>query len=178
MRLEIYLLIAVIVLILGMAVLIGIKKYKSFLRKKNIIALFEQACKEKNVTEYQLFAVKTPMYDFYFESSTSIYYVKVILNVGNKELCVNNAVKWQLRERGFNETMHFIDGVENLMKMSFRHHSEKKEHKLFIIYPGARALLKVINECEMVFIYPETDVYGAQVINYLTLVENPSILEV
>ena len=40
------------------------------------------------------------------------------------------------------------------------------------------ALLKVINECEMVFVYPDTDVYGAQVISYKKLEENLDLLEV
>lgn len=70
-----------------------------------------------------------------------------------------------------------VEGVEPLMRLDLAN-TQKKEHKLFIIYPNVTALLKVINECEMVFVYPDTDVYGAQVISYKKLEENLDLLEV
>jgi hypothetical protein len=36
--------------------------------------------------------------------------------------------------------------------------SSKPNKKLYIVYPNARSLLKYINECEMVFIKPNTDI--------------------
>ena len=46
---------------------------------------------------------------------------------------------------------------------------DKEIHKLFIVYPNARQLMRAVNECEYEFIYPETDVFGVNVITYNTL---------
>lgn len=146
-------------------------------RKNDIIHLFQAACVEKGISEYTLEYVKKDTHDFYFEDEQSIYYVKVIYNLSNQEICINNAIKWQLKKLGEPNQKHlFVDEVEPLMRLDLSHPS-KKEHKLFIVYPDATALLKVINECEMEFVYPDTDVYGAHVIPYNKLIENLNLLE-
>ncbi|MDE5855960.1 MAG: hypothetical protein K2H06_02835, partial [Anaeroplasmataceae bacterium] len=104
--------------------------------------------------------------------------IKVIYNFSNQEICINNAIKWQLRKLSDqHETMTFVEGIEPLMRLDLNN-TEKKEHKLFIIYPNVTALLKVINECEMVFVYPDTDVYGSQVIPYKKLLEDINLLDI
>ena len=44
--------------------------------------------------------------------------------------------------------------------------------KLYVIYPNSKNLVKVINECEMVFIKPNVDIYGSRVNNYSDLEQN------
>lgn len=175
----IYWIIAVVLLIIiAIVAIIVYRNYQNQKRKNDILKIFERACKEKEVENYRLEYVKKDTHDFYFESDKSIYYIKVIYNFSNQEICINNAIKWQLRGfRDNNEGMQFVEGIESLMRLDLNN-KEKKEHKLFIIYPNTRALLKVINECEMVFVYPDTDVYGATVIPYLKLVDDASILEI
>ena len=62
------------------------------------------------------------------------------------------------------------------MRMDIKNEG-KEIKKLFIIYPNSRALLKVINECEMVFIDPKTDIYGSTIITYRQLEENFDLIE-
>ena len=54
----------------------------------------------------------------------------------------------------------------------------KAYKKLYVIYPNARTLLKYINECEMIFINPNTDVYGTNIITYAELKEKTNLIEV
>ena len=54
--------------------------------------------------------------------------------------------------------------------------SNYKPYKIFLIYPNARSLLRYINECEMEFVYPQTDVYGARIITYKALNEHHELL--
>ncbi len=171
---------------LGIIVFIGLmitgiviyKKEMMKKRKNDILKLFTDACERNHVTEYTLEHAKKETYDYYFEGPNHIYFVKVIYNFANHEICINNAIKWQLRRINENqEKTMFVEGIEALMRFDFGKTS-KKAHKLFIIYPNTRALLKVINECEMVFVYPDTDVYGANVVSYKRLVENPDWIEV
>ena len=107
----------------------------------------------------------TKTHDFYFESPNRRYYIKVIHNPGNHEICVNNALKWQLRKSLGDDRMHFVDGIEPLMRMEVEQ-STKPAKKLYIIYPNTKSLLKYINECEMIFIHPTTDVYGTNIIRF------------
>lgn len=114
-------------------------------------------------------------YDYVFETPAYTYYIKIVPNAGNQEICVNNSVKWQLRKSFNDETMRFVDNIEGLMRMDID--SLKPYKKLYIIYPNARTLLKYINECEMVFIHPNTDVYGTNIIPYVALKENPNLIK-
>ncbi|MCM1131673.1 MAG: hypothetical protein NC310_08405 [Roseburia sp.] len=169
----------ILVLVIATFSFIVINKKKIQNRKNDIIKLFANACKEKGIEDYKIEYVKKDTHDFYFEDQNNIYYIKVIYNFSNQEICINNAIKWQLRKLGNhnNETMSFVEGIEPLMRLDLTK-TEKKEHKLFIVYPNVTALLKVINECEMVFVYPDTDVYGSQVISYKRLIEDVNLLDI
>ena len=114
-------------------------------------------------------------YDYLFETPNYIYYIKVIPNSGNQEICVNNSVKWQLRKSFNDESMRFVQNVEGLMRLEVE--KQKNVKKLYIIYPNARSLLKYINECEMIFIHPDTDVYGCNIIPYILLKENIDLIK-
>ncbi len=167
----------ILLIVLTIVAIVAIQKQRKTKRKNDILKLFTMACRKKGITEYKLEHVKKPTHDFYFESKENIYYIKMIYNFGNQEICINNAIKWQLRK--YNEKlehMTFVEGVEPLMRLDLTNPT-KKEHKLFIVYPNTRALLKVINECEMVFVYPDTDVYGSRVIPYKKLYDNLDLLE-
>ena len=145
--------------------------------RNNITKLFTKACENKGISEYKFEHVKKDIYDFYFENDSHIYYIKIINNPGNHEICINNAIKWQLRILGdTNGKINFIENVEGLMRLDLNN-KEKKEHKLYIVYPNTRALLKVINECEMVFVNPDNDVYGSTVITYKKLEEDLTLLD-
>ncbi len=173
----------IIYLVIGLVILIGLivgivllNRYKNNKKKNDIISVFNEACKLHNITDYKIEYVKNDAYDFYYEDSKNIYYIKVVNNPMNKEICINNAIKWQLRTHGAVDEMNFVEGIDGLMRMDLKK-NEKAQYKLYIVYPTARALLKVINECEMIFIYPDTDVYGTKVITYVTLKEKPELIE-
>lgn len=133
-----------------------------------IIANPHAKCMMEKVFNAQYdYILKTPNYD---------YYIKVVPNLSNQEICVNNSVKWQLRKSFNDETMRFVEGIEGLMRMELD--TPKAYKKLYIIYPNARTLLKYINECEMVFIHPNTDVYGTNIIPYVAIKENLNLIEI
>ncbi len=157
--------------------IVYIRKRKDNKIKNDIIKLFINACKDKDIDDYKIEYVKNGIYDFYFEDSSDIYYIKVINNFSSKEICINNAIKWQLRTfNSHNEKLNFVEDIESLMRLDLNNNI-KKEHKLFIIYPNVTTLLKVINECEMVFVYPETDVFGSNVVSYKKLLEDVNVLD-
>lgn len=177
MKLLFLVVICLFIVFLIIFTLIFIHKRRIQKMKNDILKLFVKACKEKDIDDYKLEIVKNGVYDFYFESTNSIYYIKTINNFSNQEICINNAIKWQLRTyNSHNEKLSFVEGIEPLMRLDLNN-TKKREHKLFIIYPSVTALLKVINECEMIFVYPDTDVFGATVASYKKLLEDVNLLD-
>lgn len=178
MKFYYWIILAVLLIAISIAIYFFVVKSKKTKMKNDILRLFSTACKNKNITEYTLQFLKKDHYDIYFESDKSIYYAKIIVNPGCHEICVNNAIKWQIRRLNDNqEHLNFVENIESLMRLDLQNNA-KKEYKLFIVYPNARALLKVINECEMVFVYPDTNVYGASLVTYRNLEEHLELLDV
>ncbi|MBQ7642172.1 MAG: hypothetical protein IJS83_06850 [Acholeplasmatales bacterium] len=139
----------------------------------NQIVNLDKDNSELNRIEYDLKKNQKPPYDFVLKTEGYIYYIKVVDNHSGYEICVNNSVKWQIRKTFADESMNFVSDIEELMRMELpREDSTRIPKKLYIIYPGARSLLRYINECEMEFIHPTTDVYGTNIITYNDLKEN------
>ncbi len=113
-------------------------------------------------------------YDYIFKTPNHNYYIQVVPNFGTYEICINNSVKWQIRKSFNDNSMNFVPNVEKLMRLDI---DDPKAKKLYIIYPNATSLLKYINECEMIFVRPETDVYGANVVPYAGLKEKPELFD-
>lgn len=143
----------------------------------DIEKILESLMDSSNDEKFKLEKIYSEAFDYIFQTPRYLYYIKVIANMGNQEICVNNAVKWQLRKAFNDESIRFVEHVEGLMRMDID--SKNKEvKKLYIVYPNARSLLKYINECEMIFIHPDTDVYGTNIIPFVALAENPKLLKV
>lgn len=170
-----YIVIVLLVLALIIALLTILVKEKAKKRRNDIVNIFKTAALNTGVDDYNIEFVKKDAYDLVYEDDKRVIYVKIVYNPANREICVNNAIKWQLRTHGGSEEMSFVEGIEALMRMDVKQ-KEKYNKKVYIVYPSARALLKVINECEMVFIYPETDVYGTYILSYNDLKENPELI--
>lgn len=166
-----------VIIIVSIFTFVIYTKQKTKKRKMDIVKLFKKSCELKKIENYTLDFVKKNTHDFYFEDEHVQMYIKIIYNFSNQEICINNAIKWQLRRKGSDDSLNYVEGIEPLMRLDFEG-SSKKQKKLFIVYPGARAILKVINECEMIFVYPDTDVYGARIVSYTELLANPSLIEI
>jgi hypothetical protein len=69
------------------------------------------------------------------------------------------------------EEMTFSD-----LELDIEGKKEEKQYmkniKMYIVYPNARSLLMYINECEMKFVNPNTDVYGTRVVTFQELEKN------
>ena len=137
--------------------------------------VLESLIKPSRAAEYKIERItsKEP-YDYIFKTPKYNYYVQIVPNFGAYEICINNSVKWQIRKSFNDNSMNFVPNVDKLMRLDL---DDPKAKKLFLIYPTATSLLKYINECEMIFVRPETDVYGANVIPYVALKEKPELFD-
>ena len=117
-------------------------------------------------------------YDFILDTPNFKYFIKVIPNFASYEITINNSIKWQIRRSYTDESLNFANGVEEFMRYDIPNQAGKTTKKIYIIYPNSRSLLKYVNECEMEFVTPETDIYGTQVITYLALNEDLSLIKI
>ncbi len=145
--------------------------------KKSCFDIFNNIIKERKLDSYILRESDESSYDIYFECRTNIYFVKIVKNLSNHEICVNNRIKWQLSTSLNDSKVKLVEDIEGLMDKKIDFQTKKIVKKIFIIYPNAKLLLRYINECDLNFIYPTTDVYGANIITYQALKENPNLIE-
>ncbi len=172
----------VVIIILATIALVVLLTY---LNKKRIQKMFEnietllnkivdldKENSELKKIEYDSKKSPRPAYDYILKTKSFAYYIKVVDNHSGYEICVNNSVKWQIRKSINDESMNFVPDIEELMRMELPKDDDRIAKKLYLIYPGARSLLRYINECEMEFVHPNTDVYGTNLITYNDLNEN------
>ncbi len=86
------------------------------------------------------------------------------------DLEINDAPKNKKKAKK-EEEMTFSD-----LELDIEGKKEEKQYmkniKMYIVYPNARSLLMYINECEMKFVNPNTDVYGTRVVTFQELEKN------
>ena len=167
--------ISVIIFLLILFIIIYnlIKKWRTTKMFYDCEKVLQSLIDKNNPNQYKIERInsKEP-YDYIFRTPKYNYYIQIVPNFGAYEICINNSVKWQIRKSFNDESMNFVPNVDKLMRIDI---DDPKARKLYIIYPNATSLLKYINECEMVFVRPETDVYGANVIPYAGLKERPEL---
>ena len=175
-----------IVVVLIIALIIFVSVLLNVINKKRIKTMFSDVEKilenvvnldkensEFKKIEYENKKAHRLPYDYILKTRDYFYYIKVVDNFGGPEICVNNSVKWQIRKTFKDESMKFVPEIEELMRMELVREDENRiPRKLYIIYPNARSLLRYINECEMEFVHPNTDVYGTNIMTYTDLKEN------
>ena len=77
-------------------------------RKKDCFNILNQICQKKVKDNYKLELVNNNLaYDYFIETENYKYYIKLINNPNNQEICVNNAIKWQLRTGPHDKEIRF-----------------------------------------------------------------------
>ena len=103
------------------------------------------------------------------------YLIKMIYHPKSYEININSKKYWQVN-RGIvssRKSGEQMKKVYDLINFDLKENEYPKNTiKLYVIYPFSKRLLKVINECEMIFIKPNTDIYGCRIINYNSLEED------
>ena len=112
------------------------------------------------------------LYDFKMILPNKILFIKIIPNYSNAEICMNNATKWQIR-KSFNDTKENYIEIDEFVRFDAQKETKDiKACKLALVYPNANAILRYVNECEMKFVTPKTDLNGLFVMTYQDLKTN------
>lgn len=125
----------------------------------------------QNSVEYRLELIKNKVCDFQLETQDALIIFKVVTLSGGTEIQINNKTMWQLNQ-GMTlgkapQSQKMLSGIASFMNAEFM--ADKPIQKMVIVYPNAHNILMYINECEMVFVNPNTNVHGVKVIRYKEL---------
>jgi hypothetical protein len=118
--------------------------------------------------------VKSKAFDFEVDFNNKKYLVKMIYNPGRHEINVNAKDYWQINKGvvSSRKSGEQMKNVYDLINFKIDGENYKKNTiKLYVIYPDSIGLMKVINECEMEFVKPKTDIYGTKMTKYVNLEE-------
>ena len=138
---------------------------------KNLNLSLEEIAGATNVKR----VLKNKSFDFEMDYNNKKFLIKLIHHPSKCEININSANYWQIN-RGIvssRKSGEQMKGVYDLLKFKLTDNGYAKNTvKLYVIYPYSNRLMKVINECEMVFIKPNVDIYGCRVINYKDIKED------
>lgn len=162
-KVFIYCIIAGISLAILLYVIFGIIKLckiRQMYKEVHSKLLLHAKDKEMVVTK-----VNTYGFNYLVEEKNKLTYIKVIPNLNNYEININNKYMWQIRKSYNDKDLHFVDGIETPIRANIKN-TNKTVEKLFIIYPNCSQLMIALNECEYAFVTENTDVYGFKVLTY------------
>jgi hypothetical protein len=112
-------------------------------------------------------------YDYLISNKNTTFIVKLIKIPEYSEIQINNKVTWEVKYGAGNTVgkaqpyKKYLKEIEPFMNLVV----DNSFTKLVIATPKPKKMVKYINECEIVFVTPKTDVYGVKLIslNDLTL---------
>lgn len=171
--------ISIVIVVLVIAI-IAIYLGVHFKRKSNAINNIEGLLQEildehKSQANKFIKSKKNECYDYYLETLTDIYYIKVLYNFNNYEISINSRYKWQYKTDITDEKLRFVEGITEFVNFHSKE-LKKKVTKLCLIYPNSSSLLYYINESDIAFVRPEEALYGINFITYERLNSNHNLI--
>lgn len=94
--------------------------------------------------------------DLKIKINNQIFYFKILLCPNNCDLQINNIETWGIYKNG---KFTYINDIKKFI-------NSKVSNKIVVLASKAHTIKKVINECEMIMVNENVDVYNSLVINY------------
>ncbi|RIA75950.1 hypothetical protein EI71_00984 [Anaeroplasma bactoclasticum] len=166
-------------ILIAVIIFISLRSYKSHKKKKMFLAveelLNEYVAADPLYSKLEKSSVKE--YDYILTTKEIKVYIMIIPNFHQGEICINSPTKWQFRKTYQDSSSRFVPRVDRLMRFEPPMEAGLRIKRLYIVYPSSKSLLRYINECEMEFVRPETDLNGCSVITYSFLLEHKDSIE-
>lgn len=94
------------------------KNYKIKQMYTNVYSVLQKIIDDRKIKDFSVLKVsEDKKYDFYLETRTHLYYIKVLQNHKNHEICINNKIRWQLINHLDTKKAVFMSGVSGLMNL-------------------------------------------------------------
>ena len=136
------------------------------IQKKGIVSSLKEYLENNNI-EYTLTESENKLYNYDFKVNNKTYLLKIVNIPSFAEIQINNYNTWEVKY-GAGDTpgkpqpyKRFLNELRPYLNLK----TSESEQRLIILTPKAKKIVKYINECEIVFVKNDTDVYGSKVIN-------------
>ncbi len=133
--------------------------YPFFKKQKIKKAIYTTALKYN--CQCRIFKEKSHGADFIIKVDNIEYLVKILYTKKNCDLQINNKETF----------MMYLKNNKNTMKTKPLHSlssfmNSRKENRILLLANKAKTIKKTINECEMIMVDENVDVYGVHILNY------------
>lgn len=115
----------------------------------------------KSNLSYDLSKTNIDGSDFKLLINGKKYLIKVVIVPKNCDLQINNIDTWVCYMKASGDSMK-TKLINNLTRFM----NSKQDNRIVILSNSAKTIKKVINECEMIMVKPNTDVYKINIINF------------
>lgn len=155
-----YIIIAIIVIII--IIIVSLFNNKN---KETAYTTFKNNIKELG---YEITEVNNEPYHLIIKNDQVTFLAKLIEIPQYAEIQVNNNITWEIKYGAGNTPgkpqpySKYLKDISSFVKLQ----PENNEIKLVIASPAPKKITKWINECEIIFVTPYTDVYSTRIISY------------
>ena len=158
--LESFYIIVIAVIVICALDILYIALIKPTIYKNKAIRLIKKAAlnNKKNV---HIIKNKNEGCSFSIKVDEKTYNAKVLMSPKNCDLQINNIDTWVCYIKASSDSMKtkLVNNLSRFMNSSL-------DNRIVILSKKAKTIKKVINECEMIMVKPETDVYKINIINF------------
>lgn len=157
---DIIIIIIVAIAVIGVLILSFAKSEQN---KSTIEESFYNKIKELG---YEVIEKDNGIYNQLIKKDQLTFIVKIIKIPEYAEIQINNKVTWEIKYGAGNTPgkaqphKKYLKDISEFMNLE----TKENEIKLVIATPSPKKIVKYINECEIVFVTPYTDVYGTRII--------------
>lgn len=116
---------------------------------------------------YELEKSKNVPYDYCLKINNKEYLIKTISVPSYAEVQINSKTTWEIKY-GAGDTpgkaqpfKKYLSNISQFMHLK----NNENQIKVVVVIPKAKKIVMYINECEIVFVTPQTNVHGTRIIN-------------
>lgn len=117
--------------------------------------------------EFELEKSKVSSYDYHLKLNEKEYFIKTISVPNYAEVQVNSKTTWEIKYGAGDNPgkaqplKKYASNIGPFMALK----TEPNQIKVAVIMPRSKKIVMYINECEIVFVTPQTNVHGTRIIN-------------
>lgn len=161
--------IAIIIIVIVLIILFTINIVK---KEKTKVSELNDFYNQLHKLNYEIIECQKECYDLEIKNKNITFIVKLITIPEFAEIQINNQITWEIKYGAGNKIgksqpySKYLKNINDFMNFPV---NNNQQIKVVIVSPTPKKIVKYINECEIEFVTPYTNVYGTRIISYKNL---------
>lgn len=161
--------IAIIIIVIVLIILFTINIVK---KEKTKVSELNDFYNQLHKLNYEIIECQKECYDLEIKNKNITFIVKLITIPEFAEIQINNQTTWEIKYGAGNKIgksqpySKYLKNINDFMNFPV---NNNQQIKVVIVSPTPKKIVKYINECEIEFVTPYTNVYGTRIISYKNL---------